>query len=612
MSPLTMLVPFVVCLVFGLAGCHRTGSKPSDQEQQAYQCFEQAMQLNCNGQFDSAQALIRRGLAFTDVTDSTRGFLYAEWCASYVQQGKLAEALQKGRQAMALCRGQIAPADFAVICGNVGIAYRRQGMNDSAAVCYEVGINEAMKADTTDVDAQDAIAYLCNNMTVLYCDNKRYEESLALSHRAQQAARRAADSIELFSAIANEGITLCRMQRYHEARPMLIHAWQEATAMGHAQLQLKVVSNLLYTTRAMNDVKATEQYLAQAKPLLKLVPPYSIQAQGIHEAEMNVLADKGQYAQALAIAQGFDTLDKQKTVVLPYHLHRFKARCHAALNQYREAWHEEALATQQQDSIASNEVHQQLSELSVKLQTREKQLEITRLQRRSAQRTAVSAIVVALLSLTIVLLWVRRRQLKRQMAMARSKCYIDGLEAERIRLGRELHDGICNDLLALGMRLRSGDVSEAQAIDQLGTLRNEVRRISHEMMPPKFDLVTLNDVLADYTRHMADLIPITYHAEGAGWQHINPHHAYQLYRIVQEALSNVLTHTTATHAAVTLVHRGAHTQLTIYNEGTLLGGASQGRGLDSMRQRAESIGAQLVAGASGKGYSVSVTLHQPA
>lgn len=50
--------------------------------------------------------------------------------------------------------------------------------------------------------------------------------------------------------------------------------------------------------------------------------------------------------------------------------------------------------------------------------------------------------------LLIILLYKRKLQLSRK--------YIDGMESERARLARELHDGVCNELLGLEMELKSG------------------------------------------------------------------------------------------------------------------------------------------------------------
>ena len=135
--------------------------------------------------------------------------------------------------------------------------------------------------------------------------------------------------------------------------------------------------------------------------------------------------------------------------------------------------------------------------------------------------------------------------------------------------------------------------SEQDTIEQINTLRNEVRRISHEMMPPKFDLVSLDDILADYARSMADLISIDYRCERQSDVQPAPHQAYQLYRITQEAVSNIIGHTANRKAQITLTYKASGLSLRITNQTGTPSSTTHGRGLEAMRLRAESIGAKL-------------------
>lgn len=87
------------------------------------------------------------------------------------------------------------------------------------------------------------------------------------------------------------------------------------------------------------------------------------------------------------------------------------------------------------------------------------------------------------------MLWVRQQRRIKQLNEA--KRYIDGVETERKRLAQELHDGVCNDLLVAEMKL---SVSESvdDAVQQLHHVRNDIRQISHELMPPKMQFSTID------------------------------------------------------------------------------------------------------------------------
>lgn len=85
--------------------------------------------------------------------------------------------------------------------------------------------------------------------------------------------------------------------------------------------------------------------------------------------------------------------------------------------------------------------------------------------------------------------------------------YIDGLESERERMASELHDDVCNSMLALELEFRDmpSDISKELKphLEVLSGLRERLRTLSHELMPPVFQYATIDEMLADYIFHLA-------------------------------------------------------------------------------------------------------------
>lgn len=70
--------------------------------------------------------------------------------------------------------------------------------------------------------------------------------------------------------------------------------------------------------------------------------------------------------------------------------------------------------------------------------------------------------------------------------------------------------------------------------------------------------------------------------------------SYQLYRIMQEAVSNVIRHSACTEAKVAMTCGGTHISLSVTDNGNGRGtDGKNGKGISSMRDRADSIGAQF-------------------
>jgi len=203
------------------------------------------------------------------------------------------------------------------------------------------------------------------------------------------------------------------------------------------------------------------------------------------------------------------------------------------------------------------------------------------------------------------------------------------VQAERVRIARELHDVLAHSLsqinvqASVGLHLldkQPGTAAEAlasiketskTALDEvrsvLGVLRAEGGVDPSAPLVPEPDLSRLPGLVASVT------------ARGLRVQLSNelestPSAATQLalYRIAQESLTNVLRHAAATTATLRLVEDGGFYVLSIRDNGSGSGAPkhdSGGRGLLGMRERAELLGGKLEAGAAdGGGFLVTARI----
>lgn len=221
------------------------------------------------------------------------------------------------------------------------------------------------------------------------------------------------------------------------------------------------------------------------------------------------------------------------------------------------------------DSLAKQEVTSQMAEVKVKYETQEKELEITRLREKVLKQEADSlkialALIAGLACLVIILLQQRhkRRNAERELLRMRqekelesARSYIEGLEEECRHFAKELHDGTANDLLALEMKARTEkQASMAEAIKQV---RENVRSISHELMPPEFESLSLNEILSQYARSLTENtgVRVSYNESSSSPtppDALPQRTAREVYRIVQEITMNVIKHTDASSIGIRL------------------------------------------------------------
>jgi len=192
---------------------------------------------------------------------------------------------------------------------------------------------------------------------------------------------------------------------------------------------------------------------------------------------------------------------------------------------------------------------------------------------------------------------------------------------ERQRLARDLHDAVTQTLFSASIiaevipRLWEQDpevgLSRLEVLRELtkGALA-EMRTLLFELRPAAIaeaDLAELMRQLAESTTGRAR-IPVELQVDGAC--DFNPEAKVVLYRIAQEALNNVAKHSKATRAAIRLLCEEQKVELTIEDDGIGFDIASvppDHLGLGIMRERAESIGAELAI-ESGQNEGARITL----
>jgi signal transduction histidine kinase len=175
---------------------------------------------------------------------------------------------------------------------------------------------------------------------------------------------------------------------------------------------------------------------------------------------------------------------------------------------------------------------------------------------------------------------------------------------ERRRMGREIHDSTMQLLAALGLMIgqlkRSCDTRECAPIleemDQLLTeAQQEIRSISYLAHPPLLGKMSLTEALRALVEGFGRRTGLNVEFELAGRPRPRSLSAEgALYRVVQEALSNVHRHSKATHATVRLSGNKAMTHLVIADDGIGMPDVIRaGVGLSGMRSRLSELGGRL-------------------
>src|SRR5215213_6620801 len=192
-------------------------------------------------------------------------------------------------------------------------------------------------------------------------------------------------------------------------------------------------------------------------------------------------------------------------------------------------------------------------------------------------------------------------------------------EGERNRIARELHDEVGQTLTGVMLQVEGLSAAiPAHLRPQLDELREtarrgteDVRRIARQLRPEALEDLGLQSALAALATSFSDQarVPVERRLEPA--LPLSREEELVVYRVAQEALTNVARHAHATRVELQLAQNGAQTTLTVRDDGVGLspGALPSSHGIRGMRERAMLLGAQLVISSKrGRGTEVSLSI----
>jgi len=205
----------------------------------------------------------------------------------------------------------------------------------------------------------------------------------------------------------------------------------------------------------------------------------------------------------------------------------------------------------------------------------------------------------------------QREQIKITQAM------LEGQEAERTRVARDLHDGLGGMLAAVKINLsdvaREKEHKELDGIiHQLDRSVSELRRIAHNMMPEMLLRLGLEASLKDLCESLlSENLVANFHYLGID-KAIPAQEQIIIYRIVQELLANVVKHADAKNVLLQCSQLEEVFFITIEDDGKGMGSPEkQGMGLNNIQSRVAYLNGKIEILSKGheKGTSINIELH---
>mgnify|MGYP005917795573 FL=1 len=534
-----------------------------------------------------------------------------ETADTYYQAGKVDSALWAIEQALQLAMTEKDTCAMMSCYTSQGVYLRSSGKLTEAITAYDKALQYAPLLSGNNEENLQAITTLYNNLATVYLDMKNPAQAVKYALDAVKQADKCHDKsfrTQIYTVCSSIFIT---QEEYEAAKTYLPKAIALSQQLQQPETELDARTYYLLTLFRTQASASEIQKLVEQTNALAAKVNSTMALVNYYQVLFYVQQTRKEWKAATQTAQKILQLPGiENYPFLQYDVYNNLHLVYKELSDFPQAYHTLELAKALSDSLFVQEKSRQLEELSVKYETQKKELEYQKLQeKRQKEKQNLQLKITFLLILMAIMAFVslyfiqkQKLRIERQKREAEAqkrefetlqrdternatRAYLKELEQERNRLAKELHDGVCNDLYALEMNASTLNESWREL---LRTSRENIRRVSHELLPPTFQETTLKQVLQNYAERMTSTackVTLITLPEECDWSVLPETYCLNIYRIIQEATGNALKHASSTEIHLTLEWKLPNLELTISHNGKFSSTSEKGIGLQTMKER---------------------------
>tara|TARA_R110002072_G_scaffold296074_1_gene467476 strand:+ start:19196 stop:21187 length:1992 start_codon:yes stop_codon:yes gene_type:complete len=374
------------------------------------------------------------------------------------------------------------------------------------------------------------------------------------------------------------------------------------------------------------DLTKQKEYFAQAQEMISFVPevastsPVYLNAKAqLEYSQGNLLAANKLVQESLGAAKESKNMDH---LIKAY---RLLGETYQDLGQSAKAYIIREELTRYTDSIfAANQAttfsyYQTLYETERKereILTKTQEIESINQSNEAKLRIIAVIVFVLIISAVLIFLWknLQHEKKKKQMQSRFSQELLKNQEAERVRISKDLHDGLGQSLLLIKNKVAlSKDNTTGELLDTAISELRSIARSLHPMQLEKLGLSKAAEHLLDQIDRETEIFVSSEIEELKGV--LKKEEELQLYRILQESINNVLKHSEASALRVLFQRIEKGVELKIEDNGKGFDFSEklndfQSLGLKTLKERIASMqGSMKVTSEKGSGTSLSFVVY---
>lgn len=439
------------------------------------------------------------------------------------------------------------PSGRARVLNEMGIFYLKQ-KNDSLAI---QSLRESFELASAAKN-QGVMATSLNNQGIFFQDAGKHLEAIQFFKRAQEIYKEIGDTIGISYTMDYQSVSMAHMGKLLLAKELQQGAYALRILLKDSNAAAISLISLAEFEMQDQNITACRNYLSQCIDMSTQIKYKDLQA-----ACFKLMSE---------------TYRDEKN--------------------YAEAYKYQIKYTELNEEIFNEKRSKQINELQTKYETEKRLRQIDQLKQDNERKEQKNRNLLFLLGGSIIAVSLigfayhnhvkRKKQMEMDAAIIRekeagNKAIIEAEEKERIRIARDLHDGVAQTMTAAKMQLEYFNDSNQelyQSSDNLKTIfnlitdaANEVRSVSHSMIPNallKSGLVAAVRDLVQRTDNARLKMNLIIHGLN---ERMHENIESVSFRVLQELINNIMKHAQATEVTIQLIREGAEFTIMIEDNG---------------------------------------------
>ncbi|MCR9171572.1 MAG: tetratricopeptide repeat protein [bacterium] len=550
--------------------------------------------------------------------NNPKSVLYAEKCLEAAQSLKDDKLIAEGYNALGLAHYLSANIKESLKANKKALKIRQKLGDDKGllssyskiANCYndlgeyENSISYNLKAlriaEKNKWSAYEGMIEM--NIGVIYKEQKQYDKANQYYNKAIAAAKASNDTLSWVRALSNKGVVYRETEENEKALSNYGTALKLIEGKGQIDVESGILLNLGSLENNRGNGDKAMQYYEQALPL-------AIQANDQHTMAILYANIGNRLVQENQLDQARDYLQKSIDLCQTLGLKKQEAESLKGLSRLhiKEGDFETAYALDQQaDSLKAEmlsvESTRAIEEINVKYETEKRKKQLAQQQIRineqnsQFQRLVFLVFIVVLIALvTYLVLLIRKRKLRQRLEMEQEQAK-SRMQAEKLRISRDLHDNIGAQLTFVINSLESVEKqsTEVKTKAKVVSLREQTKQTMNELREAiwtiQSDAVAVQELygkIAAFVRNAKtehfQVLTDHHLSEAQMDEKLSPEKAIAIFRVAQEAVNNAVKHSEGN--CVTVEFHPKRMVISDNGKGFDTGAVQGGFGLTNMKAR---------------------------